>query len=443
MMKTVIKQQEAINPLAKKLFEQTYEWTNQCVQCGYCLPACPTYESMGKESASPRGRINLVKMAAEGRIGIQEHLAEPIDLCLGCRACETACPVGVPYGRLLEATKEIIAESKQHLSLADQLKKSALNKLIPHSNRMKLAGNLIRLYQKTGLHQFVRKTNWLSKASEPLAQFERTLPLIEIPDKRIKQGKIYPAKGEKKGKVAFFAGCIMDAFMSRINRLTVELLREIGFEVVVPVNQACCGALHAHQGEREMAKQLAKRNILAFQATEADFYINNAGGCGAALHEYDELLAEEGEWKEAAKAFVEKSLDISQLLMEYGPLPFKQPWHGIVVYQDSCHLRNVQNVVNEPRKILQSIPGITYVELEDAAHCCASGGIYNLLHFEESMKILDLKMEKVNQTEATVVVTSNPGCQLQMNLGIQRRGHSNQMKSMHLVEILAEACGIH
>ena len=442
MMKTEIKQQEALNPLAKKLFEQTYEWTNQCVQCGYCLPACPTYESMGKESASPRGRINLVKMAAEGRIGIQEHLAEPIDLCLGCRACETACPVGVPYGRLLEATKEIIAESHQELSGLVRLKQISLNKLTPYPNRMKMAGNLVWFYQKSGIGQFVRKINVLSKVSQKLAQFEQSVPHLESPSSRLKHGAVYPAKGEKKGKVAFFGGCIMDALMSRINRLTVELLTEIGFEVVVPVNQTCCGALHAHQGEREMAKQLAIKNILAFQAIEADFYINNAGGCGAAMHEYGHLLADEAELKEEVKTFVEKSIDISQILLKYGPLPFKHPWHGIVVYQDSCHLRNVQKVVNEPRKLLQSIPGITFVELEEADHCCASGGIYNLLHFDESMKILDQKMEKVNRSKAAVVVTSNPGCQLQMNLGIQRKGESNQMKSMHLVEILAEACGI-
>ncbi|XJZ28747.1 (Fe-S)-binding protein [Bacillota bacterium Lsc_1132] len=442
MTEMEFKQHETVNPLAKKLFEKTYEWTNQCVQCGYCLPACPTYESMGKESASPRGRINLVKMTAEGRIGIQDHLAEPIELCLGCRACESVCPVGVPYGHLLEAAKEIIAESKQERSLTDRLKKVALNKLIPYPNRMKMAGNLIWIYQKTGLHQFVRKTNLLSKVSEPLAQLEQTLPQVEAPSKRLKQGKIFPAKGEKKGKVAFFAGCMMDALMSRINRLTVELLMEIGFEVVVPENQICCGAFHAHQGERETAKELAKRNIMAFRESGAAFYINNAGGCGAAMHEYDSLLAEEVEWIEEAKAFVEKSIDISQILVEYGPLPFKQQWQGVVVYQDSCHLRNVQKVVDEPRTLLRSIPGIAFVELEGTDHCCASGGIYNLLHFDESMKILDQKMEKVNRTNAAVIVTSNPGCQLQMTLGIQRKGQSEQLRSMHLVEILAEACGI-
>ena len=442
MMKTEIKQQVEMYPFAKKLFEQTYEWTNQCVQCGYCLPACPTYESMGKESASPRGRINLIKMAAEGLIGIQEHLAEPIDLCLGCRACETACPVGVPYGHLLEATKEIIVQSKQVHSRSERLKQFTLNSLTPYPDRMKIAGNLVWFYQKSGIGTFVRKTKILSKTSQKLAQLEQAVPQVGSPSSRLKHGAVYLAKGKKKGKVAFFAGCIMDALMSRINRLTVELLTELGFEVVVPENQACCGALHGHQGEKETAKELAKKNILAFQASGAAYYINNAGGCGAAMHEYDHLLMDEVEWKEAAKAFVEKSIDISQILLEYGSLPFKQPWHGIVVYQDSCHLRNVQNVVNEPRKLLQSIPGITFVELEDADHCCASGGIYNLLHFEESMQILDLKMEKVNRTKAAIIVTSNPGCQLQMNLGILRKGHSKQMKSMHLVEILAEACGI-
>jgi glycolate oxidase iron-sulfur subunit len=429
---------------AIKLFEKTYEWTNQCIQCGYCLPACPTYESMGKESASPRGRINLVKMAAEGKIDINEHLAEPIDLCLGCRACEIACPVGVPYGHILEAAKEEInSKPKEQENLSDLVKNFTLFHLFPYQNRLNTIGNFIWMYQKSGLDKFVRKTKVIDKFSEPMALFEKVLPKVESPLKRLKRGVTIPSKGETKTRVAFFTGCIMDSMMSRVNRLTVELLTAVGCEVYIPAEQNCCGALHAHQGSTDAAKQLAKANIQAFEQSGAEFIVNNAGGCGAALFEYDQLLADEFEWAEMAKVFVKKSKDISQILYQYGPLPFKQEWRGIVVFQDSCHLRNVQGVSKEPRLLLQSIPGVTFKELEGADRCCASGGIYNLLHFKESMKVLDEKMKKVNQTKAIVVATANPGCQLQMSLGIQRQGTSEEMKSKHLVEILAEACGYH
>ncbi|MGG3469051.1 (Fe-S)-binding protein [Neobacillus pocheonensis] len=431
------------NLAVQNLFEQTYDWTNQCIQCGYCLPACPTYRSMGKESASPRGRINLVKMASEGKIEIQNHLSKPIDLCLGCRACETACPVGVPYGHILEAARDTIedSQSKEKITAATRLKNGALNHLFPYPRRMKILGNLLWFYQKVGLNKLIRRTKVLHKLSEPLAQLEKAVPLVEPPSKRVRHGTTFPPKGAKKIRVAFFTGCIMDAMMTRINRLTIDLLTSIGCEVVIPEAQTCCGALHAHQGAKGRAKELAKANIKAFENTGADFFVNNAGGCGAALVEYDHLLANEPESIDSAKEFVNKAKDISQILVQYGPLPFKKALSDVVVYQDSCHLRNVQKVYKEPRLLLESIPGSTFVEMEGADSCCASGGIYNLLHFDESMKILDEKMTKVTQTNPTVVVTANPGCQLQMSLGIERHGRANEIRSMHLVELLAECCG--
>jgi glycolate oxidase iron-sulfur subunit len=429
----------------KKLFDLTYDATNQCIQCGYCLPACPTYASMGKESASPRGRINLVKMAAEGKIDINEHLAEPIDLCLGCRACEIACPVNVPYGHILEASKDVIAQTqaqKPNSVWADKLKKVVLNELFPKPKRLRSLGNLVWLYQKTRLDKLVRKTKMMDKISEPMAQFEKVLPPLESPFKRNKWGTMIPAKGIKKARVAFFAGCIMDAMMHRTNRLTIELLTIAGCEVVIPETQKCCGALHAHQGMTDQAKQLAKVNIEAFEQSGADYYVNNAGGCGAILREYDHLLADEQAWHERAQKFVQQSRDISEILVEYGPLPYTKEWNGIITYQDSCHLRNVQRVSKQPRQLLESIPGATFVEMEDSDSCCASGGIYNLLHFNESMKILDEKMDKVNDTHASTIVTGNPGCLLQMCLGVERQGLSESMQAVHLVDVLAEVCGI-
>jgi glycolate oxidase iron-sulfur subunit len=428
-----------------KLHEMVYDYTNQCIQCGYCLPACPTYESMGKESASPRGRINLVKMAAEGKIDISKHLAEPIDLCLGCRACEVACPVNVPYGHILESTKKVIADTKVESNQkvkGDKVKELILSQMFPYPKRMKTLGNLYWLYQETGMRKLVQKSKIMNRISKPMAELEKVLPPLESPTKRMKWGAVIPAKGKTKARVAFFAGCITDAMLYKTNRYTIELLTLIGCEVIIPEKQSCCGALHAHQGLSSQAKELAKKNIQAFEKTGAEYYINNAGGCGAMLSEYNHLFEGDEDWQDRASTFSRLSMDISQLLVKLGPLPFKNKWKGIITYQDSCHLRNVQGVKNEPRILLNSIPGATYVELSSSDSCCASGGIYNILHFEESMKIVDKKMEDVTETKATTLVTTNPGCLLQMRLGIERQGHSQVIRGLHLVDVLAEACGL-
>jgi glycolate oxidase iron-sulfur subunit len=430
---------------SKKLHEMAYDYTNQCIQCGYCLPACPTYESMGKESASPRGRINLVKMAAEGKIDITKHLAEPIDFCLGCRACEIACPVNVPYGHILESAKTVIADEQVQSSQrvkGQKMKEVILTQMFPYPKRMRTLGNLYWFYQKTGMRKLFQKSKLMNKVSEPMAQLEKVLPSLEAPNKRTKWGTVFPAKGETKARVAFFAGCLADAMLYKTNRYTIELLTLVGCEVIIPETQNCCGALHAHQGMAVQAKELARKNIQAFEETGADFYINNAGGCGAMLSEYGHILGEDDEWRERASVFSSLSMDISQLLVKFGPLPFKKEWNGIITYQDSCHLRNVQGVDKEPRLLLNAIPGATYVELPSSDSCCASGGIYNILHFDESMKIVDKKMADVNQTKATTIVTTNPGCLLQMRLGIDRQGQSQSIRGLHLVDVLAEACGL-
>jgi len=443
-------------PSAEKLRASAHEDANRCVQCGYCLPVCPTYASMGKETASPRGRINLVKLAAEGKIDILEHMAGPLDLCLGCRACEVACPAGVPYGRLLESAKEAIADEIRRKSesgepdrpsgsagsLKEGLKRAALEHLFPHPGRLRLAGSLLRLYQKSGAARLARASGVIRRISPAMAAFEQVLPEAESPRTRPKAGARYPAVGEKKATVAFFSGCLMDAMMHRVNRLSVELLRLAGCEVVIPEHQKCCGALHAHQGDMETARKLAGANIAAFEATGADWYVNNAGGCGAMLQEYALLFKGDAAMEERAAAFAAKARDISWVLHRLGPLPFKKEWKVTITYQDSCHLRNVQKVHEEPRALIRSIPGAAYAECEGAETCCASGGIYNLLHFEESMRILDDKMLKVKDTNASVLVTANPGCLLQMKLGIERSGLGGGMRAVHLVEALAEACGI-
>lgn len=429
------------SPAVQHLHHKAHEGANKCIQCGYCLPVCPTYESMGRESASPRGRINLVKAAAEGKIDILEDMATPLDLCLGCRACEVACPVGVPYGEILEAAKAAVVEAGKKGGTT-KVEAFALRQLFPFPGRLRAAGNVVWLSRVTGLQRLAIGTGFIKKMAPALGSVGEVLPEMDAPWRRLRSGTTRAAVGERKARVAFFQGCVMDAVLYRINRLSVELLRRVGCEVVIVPDQRCCGALHAHQGFEEEARQLAKANICAFEQSRADFYVNNAGGCGAMLHDYPKLLRDDAKYQERAEAFAARNRDITEVLEEFGPLPVGKPVDAFVTYQDSCHLRNVQKVIEPPRRLLRQVAGERFVELPGASECCASGGIYNLLHFSESMKILDTKMEKVKEAAAGIVVTTNPGCQLQMSLGLRRAGLSSRIRSCHLVELLAECVGI-
>ncbi|MEL3970836.1 (Fe-S)-binding protein [Rossellomorea oryzaecorticis] len=429
---------ETIEALHKK----TYDEVSQCIQCGYCLPACPTYASMETESASPRGRINLVKMAAEGKIDILEDLKEPIDLCLGCRACEVACPVNVPYGSILEHAKETIHDMEVRGKGNNRFKDFALNQLFMKPKSMKRSSDLYYFYQKSGLQKVARSVNLPEIAVKDIGAFEKALPRVPSKKYQIERGKRYPAKTEKAVRtVALFLGCINDAVFYHVNYYTLELLRLSGCDVYVPKEQNCCGALHAHQGQTEQTKKLAKENLLAFEEYEVDTIITNAGGCGAILQEYDHLFTEAKEWKAKAKAFSGKIKDISEVLCSLESLPFQERLDAVVTYQPSCHLNNVQKAGAYPEKLIRQIPGIKYMELPSKHSCCASGGVYNIQQYEESMKILGSKMTEVNVIEPDIVVTSNPGCLIQMSHGINTYGEG-QPESIHLVELLARACGI-
>lgn len=421
-----------------------YDETFQCVQCGYCLPACPTYLTMERETHSPRGRINLVKMAAEGQISLDE-LEQPLDLCLGCRACETACPSGVEYGKILEGAREVLAEHKE--SRTSQPLRFAQNLLFqnvfPDSKKLRAAADAIWLYQKSGLQGVAHKGKLTRILPENLRAFEEVLPEVSSPAERRKRPAVFhpPAGEAPRFTVAFFTGCVMDAIFEKINRLSMELLALAGCEVVVIPEQTCCGALHAHAGRRDDTIAMAKRNIEAFEKLDVDYIVNNAGGCGAQLVEYHHLFHGDAEWEERAKAFVAKTRDISQVLAQC-ELPLHKPVPAVVTYQRSCHMTNVQKVTKEPVDLIKQIPGVTFREMANPNMCCGSAGIYNVIHFEESMAVLDVKMKTVNETQASIIVTTNPGCLLQMKLGVQRAGKAGEMRAVHLIELLAEACGL-
>lgn len=423
--------------------ELNYEKTNQCVQCGYCLPVCPTYLTMGKETHSPRGRINLVKMAGEGRITDLSVLEEPLDLCLGCRACETVCPTGVEYGAILESARAAVTRRKKHSLPVKILRNTLLKKVFPSRKAMNLIGNAMWIYEKSGAQKLARKSGLTKMAPAHLGEFEAITSPAVSPWERSSLPAYTPAKGSKKYTVAFFVGCVMDAMFRKINQLSIQLLAEVGCDVIVVENQTCCGALHAHTGEMEESKRLAKRNIDAFeQAEAADFIVNNAGGCGGMMVEYDHLLADQPQWAERAQRFARKTRDISQILALCGGIKGKDRPAERVTYQRSCHMTNVQRVTREPVQLIRQLPNVELVEMKETDMCCGSAGIYNMVHYEASMDILDLKMEHVKDTKATTIVTTNPGCLLQMKVGIERENLGGSMRAVHLVEYLAEAYGL-
>lgn len=437
-MKTT-KEQASLRKAFKEHID--YDELLNCTRCGFCLPSCPTYAQTGNDEVhSPRGRIALMKGVVDGLIEVTEEVKESIDLCLGCRACEPVCPSGVKFGQLLEQAREAIYQTKKPSVKERVLRNLAFERVFPRHERMISTVGLLRFYQQSGLQRVTRKLGILKFFPEPMETMERVLPLVPKRKEMKHRPSRIKAKGESRMNVAFFSGCLMDTMFLRINHDTTKLLQYAGCNIVVPEAQVCCGALHGHSGEGNRAREMAKENIMAFEEAEVDYIITNAGGCGAFLVEYENLLKEDPVWSKRAKAFTEKIRDITSILVELDfhqkPLSLK---NQRITYQDSCHLRNGQRVYEDPRKLLRSIKGSHYIEIEQADQCCGSAGIYNLVQSEMAMKILDDKMKKVKYTEAKVIVTTNPGCLLQMKLGIEREGLSDHIKAIHIVELLVEA----
>lgn len=438
-MTTVQEQQRIQTEFQEKMNQD--ELLN-CMRCGFCLPTCPTYiESGYQETHSPRGRIALMKAVVDGLIEPDEDFERSLDLCLGCRACEPVCPSGVNYGHLLEDARDIVNQNKKFSMPVRVVRKAVFKGLFPHQNRMRGLTGLIGFYQRSGLQKVARGTGVMKLFPESLATMEKVLPQVPTMKEMKNRPEHLEAIGTKTHKVAFFSGCLMDTMFLETNNATMKLLQLAGCEIVIPSEQACCGALHGHSGEKDDAKALARRNIKAFEDTGVDFIITNAGGCGAFLVDYDHLLKDEPEWKDRAKAFTDKIKDISQILVEVGfheKVKLELP-HQIITYQDSCHLRNVMKTASAPRTLLKAIKGVEYREMQNADRCCGSAGIYNIVESEMSMQLLDSKMVQAKETHATTIVTANPGCLLQMKLGIEREGLASNMSGVHIVDLLLEA----
>lgn len=409
-------------------------WLDQCIHCGLCLPACPTYGVFRTEMDNPRGRIDLMRAAAEGRIGLDGAFRRHIELCLACRACESACPSGVRYGALVETARAAIEASRAPGPGERFLRWLFLRQMLPHPGRLRRAAALLRLYQRLGLPRLVQRLSFLPPR---LRELEALLPpLASAPS----DARAYAPVGRpSRGQVAFFHGCVQDAFFADVNAATVRVLQRNGYAVYVPPGQTCCGAAPLHLGERELARELARRNIDVFLAGDYEAIINNAGGCGAALKEYPHLLGDDPAYAEKARRFAEKVQDISEFLAQNLRVPPQGEVRVRATYVDSCHLRHVQKVLHPPRELLRMIPGLELVELQRPDWCCGSAGVYNILQRETADAVLDAKMADIAATGAELIVTTNTGCHLQLLYGVRRAGLQAQVA--HLVEVLDWAYG--
>ncbi len=420
----------AVLEISKMLTDEYQELLAKCVHCGLCLEACPTYAVFGTEMDAPRGRIAMMRAAVDGKLTEEDFLttfAEHITLCLECRACESACPSGVQYGKLIEGARIALEELREPGIGERFVRWLGMAQLMPHVGQMKVLARLMWLYEAMGLQWLVRSLNILP---QPLHAMEGILPPIDAryPD----YSRPAPAMGAKRGTVAFFYGCIQEAFLAGINASTIRVLQRNGYEVHFPQSQTCCGAAQWHTGGEALAQDLARRNIEAFEPY--DVVVNNAGGCGLTLKEYPDLLRDDPEYAERAVAFAAKVMDFSEFVRARLHHPPDGELRVRVTYSDSCHLRHGQGVIDQPRELLAAIPGLELVELRHPDRCCGSAGIYNIVQSATASAVLDAKMEDIAATGASIVVTSNTGCHMQLVAGV-RRARLNA-KVMHVAEML-------
>jgi glycolate oxidase iron-sulfur subunit len=400
-----------------------------CVHCGICLPQCPTYRVLGEEMDSPRGRVYLMRAAAEDRIGLTPTMARHLDLCLGCRACETACPSGVPFGQLLEATR---GQLERHGVVPPQRDSATLRFLLdvfPYPNRLGPMLHGLRLYQWSGMQAMVRGLGLLAPFAK-LRAMEALLP--PVPASAAPLPTLVPARGARaRGRVGVLLGCAQRFFYPDVNADTVRLLAAAGYEVVVPREQECCGALHLHAGRIDDFRAMARRLMPAFR--DVDLIVVNAAGCGSALKEYGHWLPDD-----AARLFAERVRDVSEVLAA-GELPPLRPLPVTVTYHDACHLAHGQRVRAEPRSLLRRIPELTLVDLPDSELCCGSAGVYNLLEPEMAGELGRRKAACIRETGARVVTAGNPGCLMQIRQHCRAAGLDVEV--VHPVTLLARALG--
>ena len=404
-----------------------------CVHCGFCLPACPTYQALGNEADSPRGRLHLMRAVDDGRIPVTESVVKHLDLCLGCLACETACPSAVPYGEHLHRHREQLVGSKLRPRAQRVVERLLTWGVALPTPVQQLGVRLLHAGERLGLG---RRLEAGAGGRGPRALAARLL--LSSPPDGVSVPQLTPAVGRRRLRVALLQGCVARWMFGRVNAATVRLLAAAGCEVVVPPAQRCCGALHLHGGRTEGARKLARRNLKAFaEVGRVDVVVTNAAGCGTTLKDYGRLLGD-GPEAETAAGFAGRTRDVLELLDELGlPTP-KRPVPKRVAYHDACHLAHGQGVRDAPRRLLEQVPGLELVPLADADRCCGSAGIYNLLHPDEADRILEPKLERLAASGAEVVSAANPGCLMHLAAGARAAGQA--LRVQHPLELLDEAC---
>lgn len=451
---------------------RSYELMRQCIHCGFCLPTCPTYAVLGTEMDSPRGRIYQMQAVAEGRMTISPDFVEHMYCCLGCRACETACPSGVQFGKLIEAAREQIQlDVAQHPTPAETmlsspneqeqrdtsvtvrpatklaertLRRFFFDVMLPSRPLTSLVFAGLKVYQRSGLQSLAHKSGLLERVDMLPTPFQGKLA---TPEALMPQAtgdllpkplpEITPALGPRRYRVGFISGCIMDQVYRDINEATIRVLSANDCEVITPSSQQCCGALHVHAGEGERGRQLARHNIDVFEGFSCDAIIINSAGCGSNLKEYGHLLRDDPTYAERARAFSALVKDVSEFLAAIDPQPGMGELPYTVAYHDACHLVHGQKIKQPPRQLLKRVPGLKIVDLKEADWCCGSAGIYNITNQNMASKLLDRKMQNIIASGANVIATGNPGCMMQIALGARQRGLDLQV--MHPIQLLDEA----
>ncbi|HLY03348.1 MAG TPA: (Fe-S)-binding protein [Candidatus Cybelea sp.] len=413
------------------MIEQDASIYNACIRCGLCLPSCPTYLETMTETSGPRGRISLIKDVAQSRLDLRSPgFLEQMSQCLDCRACEAVCPSGVRYGKLVETARAQIRQTEPQEAPNRRFARAfLLHSLFRDLRLMRAAARILRFAQQTRLTSLARVIG--------LGQAAALAPRI--------RSSFFPARGQRfealnaKGVAFLHAGCVMPVAFGHVHEATVRMLRRAGLSTIVPAGQGCCGAIATHAGEPDFARELARRNIAAFEDSGADVYVVNAAGCGSALKHYDELLADDQSWARRAGEFVKRVRDISEVL---DAMDLRRPPHAIdatITYQEPCHLVHAQRISAAPRRLLALIPEARLVEMDESAVCCGSAGIYNLTEPEMAARLQRRKVAAIARTGATIVVTANPGCAMQVTAGLREAGYPATVK--HIVELLDDAYG--
>jgi len=405
------------------------ELVDDCVHCGFCLPTCPTYALWGEEMDSPRGRIHLMQQGLEGE-PLSESMVGHFDACLGCMACVTACPSGVQYDKLIEATRSQV-ERRHPRSRSQRALRTAIFALFPYPKRLRVVRAPLRLYQRSGAQRLIRRSGLLERLPASLRAMESIAPPLQalprLPER-------LPAQGQRRAVVGMLTGCVQSVFFPQVNAATARILAAEGCDVVVPRRQGCCGALSVHNGRESEAIGFARKLIDTFEAAGVDAVVVNAAGCGSTMKEYAHLLRDDPAYAERARAFETKVRDLAEYLVELGPRAKRHPLPVTVAYHDACHLAHAQGIRAQPRQLLREIPGLQLREIAEAELCCGSAGVYNLLQPAAAADLGRRKADNIRATRAALLVTANPGCLMQVAAALAEVGEHMDLR--HTAEIL-------